>query len=45
MLMNIKQASEYLHVAQGTLRRWEREGLIAPSRTEGGHRRYSEEDL
>lgn len=45
MLMNIKEASEYLHVAQGTLRRWEREGLIKPSRTEGGHRRYSEEDL
>ena len=45
MLMNIKQASEYLHVAQGTLRRWEKEGLITPSRTEGGHRRYSEEDL
>lgn len=43
--MNIKDASEYLHVAQGTLRRWEREGLIKPSRTEGGHRRYSEEDL
>mgnify|MGYP004551031975 CR=1 FL=1 len=39
MLMNIKEASGYLHVAQGTLRCWEREGFIKPSRTEGGHRR------
>ena len=45
MLMNIKEASEYLHVAQGTLRRWENEGLITPTRTTGGHRRYSEQDL
>lgn len=45
MLMNIKEASEYLHVAQGTLRRWESEGLITPTRTTGGHRRYSEQDL
>lgn len=45
MLMSIKEASEYLHVAQGTLRRWEQEGLLTPTRTTGGHRRYSEEDL
>ena len=45
MLMNIKEASEFLHVSQGTLRRWEKEGLIKPSRTEGGHRRYTKEDL
>lgn len=45
MLMSIKEASEYLHVAQGTLRRWEQEGLLTPTRTTGGHRRYSEDDL
>ena len=45
MLMNIREASEYLHVSQGTLRRWEREGLLKPARTDGGHRRYSEQDL
>lgn len=45
MLMSIKEASEYLHVAQGTLRRWEQEGLLTPTRTTGGHRRYSEYDL
>jgi MerR family transcriptional regulator, heat shock protein HspR len=28
-----------------TLRRWEREGLVSPQRTEGGQRRYSRREL
>lgn len=44
-MFNIKEASEYLGVNPETLRRWEREGKINPIRTEGGHRRYSEEIL
>lgn len=42
---SIKQASEYLHVAQSTLRRWEYEGKIKPKRTSGGQRRYTKSML
>ena len=31
-------------VSPQTLRNWERKGLVAPSRSEGGHRLYDEED-
>ena len=43
--MTIKQASEYLHISQDTLRRWERLGKITPYRTTGNHRRYTKELL
>lgn len=42
MFLSIGQASRSLGVAVTTLRRWEREGVIAAAyRTAGGHRRYS----
>lgn len=45
MLLSIKVASEKLGISIGTLREWEREGLITPSRTPGKHRRYDEDVL
>jgi DNA-binding transcriptional MerR regulator len=41
----ISVASELLGVGQQSLRAYEREGLLTPARTEGGTRRYSENDL
>ena len=45
MLLSISEASDKLGITIGTLREWEREGLITPVRTPGKHRRYNEEDL
>jgi len=45
MPLSIKAASEKLGISIGTLREWEREGLIKPSRTPGKHRRYDEDEL
>lgn len=42
---SIRQACQYLHVAQSTLRRWENEGKIKPFRTSGNQRRYTQEML
>src|SRR3989337_3644496 len=39
--LSIRQASEFLNVSTKTLRRWEAKGILQPSRTLGGHRRYS----
>jgi putative resolvase len=40
-LLSIGEAAERLDVAVGTLRRWHRQGRLAPvGRTIGGHRRY-----
>jgi len=41
----ITEAAGILGVAAVTLRLWERQGKITSSRTAGGQRRYSEEDL
>lgn len=41
----ISVASELSGIGPQTLRLYERWGLIAPSRTAGGTRRYSDEDL
>ena len=41
----ISVAAELAGVHPATLRTWERRGLIAPSRTSGGQRLYSEPDL
>ena len=38
-------ASELSGIAPPTLRLYERRGLLTPSRTEGGTRRYSDDDL
>jgi DNA-binding transcriptional MerR regulator/quercetin dioxygenase-like cupin family protein len=41
----IGEAARLTGVSQGLLRVWEREGLISPQRTPGGHRFYAAEDL
>jgi DNA-binding transcriptional MerR regulator/quercetin dioxygenase-like cupin family protein len=41
----IGEAARLTGVSQGLLRVWEREGLIHPQRTPGGHRFYTAEDL
>ena len=38
-------AAELSGAATQSLRLWERHGLLAPARTEGGTRRYSADDL
>ncbi|GAS92934.1 MerR family transcriptional regulator [Mycolicibacterium brisbanense] len=38
-------AAELSGVPTQSLRLWERHGLLSPSRTEGGTRRYSADDL
>jgi DNA-binding transcriptional MerR regulator len=38
-------AAELLELPPATLRLYERKGLIAPARTEGGTRRYSADDI
>ena len=35
-LLTIREAAEYLYVAQSTLRKWKMKGLINPVRTQGG---------
>lgn len=44
-LYGISVTSELSGIAPQTLRLYERRGLLAPARTDGGTRRYSEEDL
>ena len=44
-LLTAREAADYLHVSLFTLGRMEKEGLLAPFRTPGGHRRYSQEML
>jgi len=38
--VSIGKVSEILGVAPSTLRAWEKDGKIHPTRTPGGHRRY-----
>jgi len=45
MLLSIKAASEKLGISIGTLREWERKGMITSARTPGGHRRYDVDKL
>ena len=46
MFISIGAAAELLGVSHVTLRRWEKEGFLAPSfRTKGNHRRYRVSDL
>jgi excisionase family DNA binding protein len=44
-LLTAREASEYLHISLFTLSRIEKEGMLVPFRTPGGHRRYSLEML
>ncbi|MBO9705246.1 MAG: MerR family transcriptional regulator [Arthrobacter sp.] len=41
----ISVAAELSGIGLSTLRLYERRGLLTPSRTEGGTRRYSEDDM
>ena len=47
MAYRIQQVSEKLEVTRSTIRYWETEfpDLIRPNRTNGGQRRYTEEDI
>lgn|SRR5665647_175006 len=40
----IGEMAQAVGVSPQTLRNWERKGLVAPSRSDGGHRQYDEED-
>lgn len=44
-LYGITVAAELAGVGEQTLRLYERKGLLAPARTPGGTRRYSENDI
>ncbi|GAE47903.1 MerR family transcriptional regulator [Mesobacillus boroniphilus] len=45
-MYSIKQVSERLDIPAVTIRAWEnRYNVVAPNRTEGGHRLYSEKDV
>ncbi|HEM61182.1 MAG TPA: helix-turn-helix domain-containing protein [Chloroflexi bacterium] len=44
-LLTAREAAHYLRVSLFTLGRMEKEGLLQPFRTPGGHRRYSQEML
>jgi len=39
-MLSISQAASQIGVAPGTLRRWEKKGIIKPMRTPGNYRRY-----
>jgi len=43
--MTIKEFASKVGVVPDTVRKWEYRGKITPSRTSGGHRRYTEEDI
>lgn len=45
-LLTIEQTSRILNVSQNTLRIWDSKGInILPIKTNGGHRRYREDDV
>lgn len=44
-LYGIAVAAQLVDMPEATLRLFERRGLLTPSRSEGGTRRYSEEDI
>ncbi len=44
-LYTIGQVAELLHARPAALRRLEQQGIVAPERSDGGHRRYSRRDV
>lgn len=44
-LLTITQAAQFLKVSPDTLRRWEEKGIITPTRSKGGIRKYTLLDL
>ena len=45
MLLKVSDAAKYLGVSTSTMRRWEDEGKLIPSRTVGNQRRYDTDNL
>src|SRR3979411_3341935 len=45
LLYSIGEVARLTGVSQGLLRLWEREELIHPQRTDGGHRFYRHKDI
>ena len=43
--MTIREYAGVFGVTTDTVRKWERSGKITPRRTNGGHRRYTEDDI
>ena len=44
-ILNARDAVEYLGISLSTLNRIEKQGLLVPFRTPGGHRRYAQKML
>ena len=44
-LLSIHEVAKILNCSQNSLRSWERNGTIKPVYTDGGHRRYRQEDV
>ena len=45
MLLRIKEIDEKYAIGHSSLLEWEKQGLLAPQRTPGGHRRYLQGDI
>ena len=45
VIMTIKETADFLGISPDTLRYYEKEGLLAPSRSAGGYRNYQPEDI
>jgi excisionase family DNA binding protein len=45
MDLTVKDVARILGISIGTVRKWTDEGYIEASRTPGGHRRYSQDDI
>ena len=45
VVLKAREAAEYLRISLFTLNKIERQGLLVPFRTPGGHRRYTLEML
>lgn len=44
-LLSISEARKYLNVSRATIDRWQAKGVLHPTYTPGGHRRFRETDL
>ncbi len=45
MLLTIKQIEAKYQITKSSLKNWEKQGLLHPVRTPGGHRRYLQQEL
>ncbi len=44
-LLSISQATKFLNISRASIDRWQAKGLISPTYTPGGHRRFKKSDL